>query len=71
MEEEIKRLEAIIKEVQKFETKKAQLDKKSERLKISSSNSSRPARLLEELSHSLPDQMWLSLSQGHWRGAAD
>src|SRR6266849_111875 len=38
VEEEIKRLEEIIKEVQKFETQKTQMEKKSERLKISSSN---------------------------------
>src|SRR5262245_45774534 len=38
VEEEIKRLEEIIKEVQKFETTKAQMEKKLERLKTSSSN---------------------------------
>jgi type IV pilus assembly protein PilN len=60
VEEEIKRLEEIIKEVQKFETKKAQMEKKVGAIEDLKLNQSRPARWLEELSHSLPDQMWLS-----------
>ena len=60
VDEEIKRLEEIIKEVQKFETKKAQMEKKVGAIEDLKLNQSRPARWLEELSHSLPDQMWLS-----------
>ena len=60
VEEEIKRLEEIIKEVQKFETKKAQMEKKVGAIEDLKTKQSRPARLLEEISHSLPDQMWLS-----------
>ena len=61
VEEEIKRLEEIIKEVQKFETKKAQMEKKVgaiEDLKLETEAVRR--NLLEDISHSLPDQMWLS-----------
>ena len=60
VEEEIKRLETIIKEVQKFETKKTQMEKKVGAIEDLKLTQSRPARLLEEISHSLPDQMWLS-----------
>jgi type IV pilus assembly protein PilN len=60
VEEEIKRLEEIIKEVQKFETKKTQMEKKVGAIEDLKYTQNRPARLLEEISHSLPDQMWLS-----------
>jgi type IV pilus assembly protein PilN len=60
VEEEIKRLEEIIKEVQKFETKKAQMEKKVGAIEDLKLKQSRPARWLEEISHCLPDQMWLS-----------
>jgi type IV pilus assembly protein PilN len=60
VEEEIKRLEEIIKEVQKFETTKAQMEKKVGAIEDIKLKQSRPARFLEEISHSLPDQMWLS-----------
>jgi type IV pilus assembly protein PilN len=59
IEEEIKRLEEIIKEVQKFEAKKAQMEKKVGAIEDIKLKQSRPARLLEEISRSLPDQMWL------------
>src|SRR5215471_1518194 len=59
VEAEMKRLEGIIKEVQKFETKKTQMEKKVVAIEDLKLTQSRPARLLEELSHSLPDQMWL------------
>src|SRR5438034_9912399 len=60
VEEEIKRLETIIKEVQKFETKKTQMEKKVGAIEDLKLTQSRPARWLEEISHCLPDQMWLS-----------
>lgn len=59
VEEEIKRLEAIIKEVQQFETKKAQLDKKVGAIEEIKVKQRRPARLLDDISRSLPEQMWL------------
>src|SRR5438094_7162885 len=60
VEEEIKRLETIIKEVQKFETKKTQMEKKVGAIEDLKLKQNRPARLLEDISHSIPDQMWLS-----------
>jgi type IV pilus assembly protein PilN len=60
VEEDLKRLEEIIKEVQKFETKKAQMEKKVGAIEDLKLKQSRPAHLLEDVSHSLPDQMWLS-----------
>ena len=59
IEEEIKRLQAVIKEVQKFETKKALLDKKVGAIEDIKIKQRRPARLLDEISRSLPEQMWL------------
>jgi type IV pilus assembly protein PilN len=59
IEEEIKRLEAVIKEVQKFETKKVLLDKKVGAIEDIKIKQRRPARLLDEISRSLPEQMWL------------
>ena len=59
VEAEIKRLEAIIKEVQKFENQKALLDKKVGAIQDIKTKQRRPARLLDDLSRSLPDQMWL------------
>src|SRR6516162_3893589 len=59
VEEEIKRLEEIIKEVQKFEKHKVQMEKKVGAIEDLKLKQSRPAHLLEEISHSLPDQMWL------------
>jgi type IV pilus assembly protein PilN len=59
IEEEIKRLEAVIKEVQKFETQKALLDKKVGAIEDIKIKQRRPARLLDDISRSLPDQMWL------------
>ena len=59
LDEEIKRLDGIIKEVQKFETRKAQLDKKVGAIEDLKVKQHRPARLLDEISRSLPDQMWL------------
>lgn len=59
VEQEIKRLEAIIKEVQKFETRRALLDKKVVAIEDIKTKQRRPARLLDDVSRSLPDQMWL------------
>jgi len=56
---EIKRLEAVVKEVQKFEARKALLNKKVEALEDIKITQHRPARVLADISRSLPDQMWL------------
>ena len=59
LEEEVKRLEEISKEVQKLETQKTQLDKKVGAIEDIRLKQRRPARMLDDLSRSLPDQMWL------------
>ena len=59
IEEEIKRLEEVVKEVQKLETRKAQMEKKVGAIEDIKIKQRRPARLLDDLSRSLPDQMWL------------
>jgi len=59
IQEEVKGLEAVIKEVQNFETKQALLDKKIGAIEDIKTTQRRPARLLADISSSLPDQMWL------------
>ena len=59
IQEEVKRLEPIIKEVQRLETGKALLDKKVGAIEDIKTKQRRPARLLADISHSLPDQVWL------------
>jgi type IV pilus assembly protein PilN len=59
VQEEIKRLEVIIKEVQQFETKKALLAKKVGAIEDIKIKQRRPARLFDEISRGLPEQMWL------------
>ncbi|MBM3224816.1 MAG: hypothetical protein FJZ47_13565 [Candidatus Tectomicrobia bacterium] len=60
IEEEIKRLEAVIKEVQKFETQKSVMEKKVSAIEDIKLKQRRPARVLDEISRNLPDQMWLT-----------
>jgi type IV pilus assembly protein PilN len=59
IQEEITRLEAVIKEVQKFEAKKTLLDKKVGAIEDIKITQHRPARVLADISRSLPEQMWL------------
>lgn len=60
VEAEVKRLEEIIKEVQKFEAQKVQIEKKVGAIEDLKIKQSRPARFLEEISRGLPEQMWLT-----------
>ena len=59
IQEEVKHLEVIIKEVQKFETRQALLHKKVGAIEDIKTKQRRPARVLADISRSLPDQMWL------------
>jgi type IV pilus assembly protein PilN len=59
IQEEVKRLEAVIKEVQKFETRQAMLYKKVGAIEDIKTKQRRPARVLADISRSLPEQMWL------------
>jgi type IV pilus assembly protein PilN len=57
---ELKRLEPIIKEVKEFETRKALLAQKVEVIGGLQTAQRRPARLLDEISRRLPEQVWLT-----------
>lgn len=59
IQEEVKRLEAVLKEVQKFETRQALLNKKVGAIEDIKTKQRRPARVLDDISRSLPEQMWL------------
>ena len=59
LEKEVKRLEEVIKEVRQFETKQAALDKKVGAIEDIKTTQRRPARLLADISRSLPEQVWL------------
>ncbi|MCL4808695.1 MAG: PilN domain-containing protein [Thermoanaerobaculia bacterium] len=56
---EVTRLEAILKEVQEFENKKAQLEKKVKLIEALKANQRGPVRLMDEVSTALPDLLWL------------
>jgi type IV pilus assembly protein PilN len=58
-QQEVTRLEAILKEVQDFENKKAQLQKKVELINALKANQRGPVRLMDEVSNALPDLLWL------------
>lgn len=59
IEAELKRLESIIKEVQQFEAKKGLLERKVVAIEDIKTKQQRPARLLDEISRSLPEQLWV------------
>jgi Tfp pilus assembly protein PilN len=56
---ELQRLEPIIQEVKEFETRKALLAQKVEVIGGLHTTQRRPARLLDEISRRLPEQVWL------------
>ena len=58
-QQEVTRLEAILKEVQDFENKKAQLQKKVDLINALKANQRGPVRLMDEVSNALPDLLWL------------
>ena len=60
LEAELQRLEPIIKEVKEFETRKALLAQKVEVIGGLQTTQRRPARLLDEISRRLPEQVWLT-----------
>lgn len=59
LDAEVKRLEEVIKEVRKFENQKSVMEKKVTAIEEIKLSQRRPARLLDEISASLPDKMWL------------
>jgi type IV pilus assembly protein PilN len=58
-QQEVTRLEAILKVVQDFENKKAQLQKKVDLINARKANQRGPVRLMDEVSNALPDLLWI------------
>lgn len=58
-QQEVTRLEAILKEVADFEAKKAQLQKKVDLINALKASQRGPVRLMDEVSNALPDLLWI------------
>lgn len=58
-QQEVTRLEAVLKEVQDFEDKKAKLQKKVDLINSLKASQRGPVRLMDEVSNALPDLLWL------------
>jgi type IV pilus assembly protein PilN len=58
-EEEVRRLEAVIKEVEQFKAKKAELEKKIEIINNLKANQRGPVRMMDHVSRALPELLWL------------
>ena len=68
VETEIASLEHIVKEVEAFQTRKDQLQRQIEVVTNLKKNQQRPARLMDALSRSLPEQVWLMQVHEQGRG---
>lgn len=62
-QQEVTRLEAVLKEVADFEDKKAKLQKKVDLINSLKANQKGPVRLMDEVSNALPDLLWLERMQ--------
>jgi type IV pilus assembly protein PilN len=58
-QEETRRLNAIIQQVQGFERRKAQLEERVNLVEQLRAHQSGPVRMLDEISRGLPDMLWL------------
>ena len=58
-QQEVTRLEAVLKEVKDFEDKKAKLQKKVDLINALKANQRGPVRLMDEVSNALPDLLWI------------
>ena len=58
-QQEVTRLEAVLREVADFEDKKAKLQKKVDLINALKANQKGPVRLMDEVSNALPDLLWL------------
>ncbi len=58
-QQEVTRLEAVLKEVADFEDKKAKLQKKVDLINALKANQRGPVRLMDEVSNALPDLLWI------------
>ena len=62
-QQEVTRLEAVLKEVADFEDKKAKLQKKVDLINALKANQRGPVRLMDEVSSALPDLLWIERMQ--------
>ena len=62
-QQEVTRLEAVLKEVADFEDKKAKLQKKVDLINALKANQRGPVRLMDEVSNALPDLLWIERMQ--------
>jgi type IV pilus assembly protein PilN len=62
-QQEVTRLEAVLKEVADFEEKKAKLQKKVDLINALKANQRGPVRLMDEVSNALPDLLWIERMQ--------
>lgn len=58
-QQEVTRLDAVLREVADFEEKKAKLQKKVDLINALKANQKGPVRLMDEVSNALPDLLWL------------
>ncbi len=58
-QQEVTRLEAVLREVADFEEKKAKLQKKVDLINALKANQKGPVRLMDEVSNALPDLLWI------------
>jgi type IV pilus assembly protein PilN len=58
-QQEVTRLEAVLREVADFEDKKAKLQKKVDLINSLKASQRGPVRLMDEVSNALPDLLWL------------
>ena len=58
-QQEVTRLEAVLREVADFEDKKAKLQKKVDLINALKASQKGPVRLMDEVSNALPDLLWL------------
>ena len=62
-QQEVTRLDAVLKEVADFEDKKAKLQKKVDLINALKANQRGPVRLMDEVSNALPDLLWIERMQ--------
>ena len=59
VEAQLKKLDKIVKEVEEFEAQVGLVQRKIDAVQMAKSSQRVPARYLDEISHSLPEQVWL------------
>lgn len=62
-EAEVKKLEAVIREVENFKTKKAELEHKISVIEQLRANQRGPVRVMDQISRALPELLWLDRMQ--------